>query len=255
MLSFAFIITIAALSQTATTVAIPSTTESSKLNIIAAAKQARKAFDEGITAKNAGDFSKAEKLFSVVVNLIPSWALAHLELGIALISKNPKDPRAIAAFEQAVNLDSNNARAHFELGSAYQQQNRLDDAVRELLLALEKRTNQIDTMILLASVYSQNNNSDKAIEIYHQILQNKPGHVGALAAMSVCYENLGKLDRAEAALVTIARLHPSVLYHRYRLAEFYERIGEYDKADKIYYELELIDPRQRKMRKLPKARR
>lgn len=219
------------------------------------AEQARLAFSDGLIALESGDFLRAEARFLEASRLVPDWALAYLQLGIARLGQDPEDQRGLANLEQAVALDGDNARAHFQLGLTYEHLGRLDDAVRELRSAVSKRPNLTDARLALASMLATSGSDTQAVEAYTEILSQDPGHVGALAAIAVCYERLGQVELAETALLTIARLYPAVPYHRYRLAEFYERIGAHDKADKVYSELEVIDPRQRKMRRLPNAKR
>jgi tetratricopeptide (TPR) repeat protein len=214
------------------------------------AEQARRSFSEGLEALEHGDPATAADCFATATAIVPSWGLAHLELGIAHSTLDPADPRVAAELESAVALEPENPRARMHLGLAYQRLGRLTDAARELRAALARRADLIEARYALAGVLADQGDDAGAIAEFLAVLDRTPNQVGCLAPLAALYERAGQAPLAEAALIAITRLVPAVPYHRYRLAEFYDRTGAREKARHVYSELEALDPRQRKMRKL-----
>lgn len=68
--------------------------------------------------KNKGDAQQAEALLEKALQLDPTMADAHLELGI-IYSARKHFPHAIAAFEKAIAIDTRMEEAHYRLAQAY----------------------------------------------------------------------------------------------------------------------------------------
>lgn len=214
------------------------------------ADEARKAFDEALAAREAGDLAAAMHGLERATLLVPEWGLAHLELGVTRLALDPDDAGGVRSLEKATELEPQNPRAHLSLGLAYQRANRLHDAARELETALARRPDLYEARYALAGVTAAGGDAPKAIALYREVLAMRPDDVSSFAALAELYEKSGDLGAAEASLVAIVRLLPTQAYHRYRLAAFYERIGRRDKAQQVFGEIETMDPRQRKMRRL-----
>jgi tetratricopeptide (TPR) repeat protein len=213
-------------------------------------EQSRRAFDEALAALRLGDLAAAVRGLETAVRLVPDWALAHLELGIARLTVDPQDGRAVVELESAVRLAPGNPRARLQLGLAYARQGRAAEAQASLRAALAARADLLEARYALAECLADEGAWPEALAEYRQVTARDPGNVGALAGLASAAERAGDLAAAESALVGITHLLPAVPYHRYRLAEFYERTGQAAKATRIYADLETADPRQRRLRKL-----
>jgi tetratricopeptide (TPR) repeat protein len=211
---------------------------------------ARAAFDGGLAAVEQGDLTGARERFASAYRLAPDWSLAALQFGMAAFAKDPEDSEALDALERAVALDPQNPRAHLQLGIIYEHARRSGDAVREYRAALARRGEWLDARFRLAGALAESGEPEAAIGAYEAVLAADGQHLGALSALAELNEKVGRLDAAELALLTITRMLPAVAYHRYRLANFYQRTGQAAKAERVFVELEELDPRQRKMRKL-----
>jgi Tfp pilus assembly protein PilF len=91
----------------------------------------------------ATDLSKVESMLRTAVDLDPTFAKAHLQLGV-LCSEEKRDSEALQEYEKAVKLDPDLADAHYRLGQALL---RRGDAVRgekELKISSELHTHQSD---------------------------------------------------------------------------------------------------------------
>jgi tetratricopeptide (TPR) repeat protein len=150
----------------------------------------------------------------------PEGALALLR---SVLSKNPKDPKAlflmglsydrkkmhheaVAALIQVTELSPSFAGAHFELGVCYRQLGDLPKA-----LASYERTLELDASNMLAAYNSglilfEANRIDEALARFEQALALKPGDADVLEMAGRCYIHQGKfqtaverLERARAA--------------------------------------------------------
>ncbi len=214
------------------------------------AKKAREAFARGSMAFETGDFPAAIESFTIAAGLVPDWALAHLQLGIAQRTLDQGDAAGLASLERAVALDATNARARLELGLAYAHMHKYDEALSELMAARKLRPRMPEIIFAYAETLAKSGKLDAAIEAYYDLLARSPGHVGALLGLATSFERQGLIERAEAAWLTLTRLYYKVAYHRYRLAEFYERVGRPEDAARVFSALEKQRPRKRKMREL-----
>ena len=213
--------------------------------------EARAAFARGMSAINAGKVDVAREAFSRAAELAPEWGLAFLEWGIVEASVDPKSALALECLKKAAALNPGNPRVHYQLGLLYEQQNKLDDAVRELKSALALRSTMRDARYRLAQVLVQAGANDEALTTFQTLIAEEPGHTGALTAVAELYEAQSKLAEAEEALLSLTRLQPQVAYHHYRLGQFYERTGNAKKAKQSFARAEALDPRpKRNMRQL-----
>lgn len=218
--------------------------------------EARKSFRAGMQALEAGNPLAAAEAFETAAKEAPSWALAHLQWGIALQLYHPESARVNKVLEHAVELDPENPRANFALAKAYLRVSRQRDSIRTLEKTLALRDDYPDARFLLARTLANIGENTRAIEEMVRVLRREPTNTGAMITLAELYEKERRLKDAEAMLLRIAQLHPSGAYHFVRLAKFYERIGDETKAADARAHAEVVDPRpKREMRPLRRRRR
>src|SRR5579883_2208027 len=84
----------------------------------------------------SGDYEKAGKQYSKIINLAPGNAEGYLGAGRIRVLRGDRK-QALIYFEKATKLSPQSAEAHFELGSNQLVLGKLQDAVRELALAYD----------------------------------------------------------------------------------------------------------------------
>jgi tetratricopeptide (TPR) repeat protein len=120
-------------------------------------------FRQGAHDMNAGNAAAAEGDFRQAIALDPSFAPAHLDLGLALL-KQGKLLDAIASIRKSVELDPTSPGAHLFLGIAEYQSHHEEDAINDLHLALKEDPKNIQTLTWLGIVELNTGHPEKAVE-------------------------------------------------------------------------------------------
>ena len=129
----------------------------------AATDQMQNLFRQGAQHMNAGDAAAAEADFRQAIALDPSFAPAHLDLGLALL-KQGKLLEAIASIKKSLEIDPASPGAHLFLGIAEYQSHHEEDAISDLNLALQEDPKNIQALTWLGIVELNNGHPEKAIE-------------------------------------------------------------------------------------------
>jgi len=86
-------------------------------------------FQEGVRLSNAGEYQKALSVYTQIISADPSYAAAHLGLGIAYINlKKPED--ALPPIRRASELNPRNRKAFFILARLYERAEQRTNAIR-----------------------------------------------------------------------------------------------------------------------------
>lgn len=129
----------------------------------AADSQMQNLFRQGAHDMSTGNAAAAEADFRQAIALDPTFAPAHLDLGLALL-KQGKLLDAIASIKKSLQLDPASPGAHLFLGIAEYQSHHEDDAVSDLNLALKEDPSNVQTLTWLGIVELNNGHPDKAVE-------------------------------------------------------------------------------------------
>ena len=89
--------------------------------------QLQSLFREGAEQMHVGNASAAEAAFRKATEMDPSFAPAHLDLGLAELRQG-KLPEAITHFSKVIQLRPSDPEAHFNLGFAYLNNHQPADA-------------------------------------------------------------------------------------------------------------------------------
>jgi Flp pilus assembly protein TadD len=126
------------------------------------ADQMQNLFRQGAQHMNAGNAAEAEADFRQAIALDPSFAPAHLDLGLALL-KQGKLLDAIASIRKSLELDPASPGAHLFLGIAEYQSHHEEDAISDLKLALKEDPKNIQALTWLGIVELNNGHPEEAI--------------------------------------------------------------------------------------------
>jgi serine/threonine-protein kinase len=131
---------------------------------------------------------------------------------------------AIAAGRRAVELDSALLVTHFMLGTVYLQANRLPEAVRELEIAGQLDTANVQTLGLLGFAYAKSGNTRRASAMARDLEQRVGRTGGAAAAAARVYLGLGDNGRALTMLERAAADHDSFFSSESMSESFFDPI-------------------------------
>ena len=108
-------------------------------------------FREGAEQMHAGNAAAAETAFRKATELDPSFAPAHLDLGLAEL-KEGKLIEAVASIRKSLELDPSSPGAHLFLGIAEYEGNDRDSALADLHLALKEDPKNVQALTWLGIV-------------------------------------------------------------------------------------------------------
>jgi len=232
--------------------------------------QLQSLFREGAEQMHAGDAAAAEVAFRKATELDPSFAPAHLDLGLAQL-KEGKLVEAIASIEKSLKLDPASPGAHLFLGIAEYQSNDSEAALRNLHLALKEDPNNVQALTWIAIVELNTGHPELASEPLDRASELAPKDENVLdyrvqAHMAVAkqsYTALYKLDPASWRLHRLnAVIDAQADDHKGAIAEYqlaiklapndpelyeglgweYRKLGQADEAAKAFTEQLKLSP-------------
>ncbi len=204
---------------------------------------------------NRGNTDEAIEECLLALEINPSYAAAHIDLGAAYNKKGLMD-RSVDHFIMALQLKPSSWEAHYGLGLTFLKMGRLDEAIEHLNTSLRlnpaqdanayyglgqayKAKGLIDEAIVqyemvvklaptaaahnnLGTLYDSKNMFDKAIEQYEAALKKQPDFVKAYHNLGIAYAKMGLFDRAVENLEHAVRLNPDDQGLRRSLEKVYE---------------------------------
>jgi len=178
-------------------------------------QQAQKFQAEGLRELNAGKSAEAVKAFTAAVEL-DGFSANHMYLGIGLAASG--DLKAgIHEITTAVELEPSNALAHVNLGSLYLQGGQDYLAKAEFEKALQTNPWLPEAHNNLGLVLSKANQADQAVEHFRLAADLNPQYVEAVFNLGLCERALGRLEEALAAFRRAAALAPNNAKVQYAL--------------------------------------
>ena len=172
-------------------------------------------------------------LWEDVVKKSPYKARPHYNLGGAYEEQGRLDD-AVREYQTAINLKPDYALAHYNLGVVYQKQGRLDDAVREYQTAIKLKPDYAEAHNNLGVAYQKQGRLDDAIKEYQTAIKLKPDYADAHNNLGVAYQKQGRLDDAVKEYQTAIKLKPDYADAHNNLGVAYQKQGRLDDAIKEY---------------------
>ena len=235
-----------------------------------------KAYAEGKSPVDKGDFALAISSFSEAVRLDPKFALAYHGRGVAYwwkgeydkaiadyseaIRLNPKDAEAyygrgvangskrdnekqIADYNEAIQLNPVYAEAYNGRGIAYGKKGEYDKAIADYNEAIRLDQRYAEAYCNRGSAYGSRGEYDRAITDCTQAVRLNPKLAAAYCGRGVHYSSKGDYDKAIADLTEAIRLDPKYSTSHYNRGVAYAKKGEQDKAVHDYTEAIRLDPK------------
>jgi len=167
---------------------------------------ARRLSRQGLEAMHAGQWDVAEDLFSDALELTAADERAHWGLAEALWQRGEKQA-ALKHMEEAVRLSASDPRLMQRLGKMYLDLNRVADADRQSLAALQADRQSAEVWGLRGDCLVKLGDHDGALAAYHQALALKPDFPDVQLEIAELYRQQERYDRL---LATIDRLQDTV---------------------------------------------
>ena len=207
----------------------------------AAQEAADRLIAEGNRAENQGQLMEACEQYRAAVQLAPTYAPAHLNLGIGLEAVGDTDA-AINAYEAARQLAPGNAYASYNLGRLRYAHGALPEAEQLLLSALDHKPEFPEASVTLAHVFSAQGNLGAAVSALETALGHRPDDVSALCTYATVLGNLGKLAEAESLLRRATAVGSGSARTTHLLGNLLAEQGKWEEAASCYQNALATDP-------------
>lgn len=155
---------------------------------------------------HAGQWDVAEDLFSDALELTAADDRAHWGLAESLWQRGEKQA-ALKHMEEAVRLSASDPRLMRRLGKMYLDLDRVADADRQSLAALQADRQSAEVWGLRGDCLVKLGDLDGALAAYHQALALQPDFPDVQLEIAELYRQQGRYDRL---LATIDRLQDTI---------------------------------------------
>ena len=185
---------------------------------------------------------RAETAFRKATEVDPSFAPAHLDLGLAQL-KEGKLLEAIESIRKSLELDPSSPAAHLFLGIAEYQSSHADDALADLRLALQEDPKNVEALTWLGIVELNSPHPELAVEPLDRAAELAPADENVLdyrvqahmAAARQSYTALFKLDPTSWRLHRLnAAIDAQALDHPHAVEEYQQAIKLAPKEPELY---------------------
>lgn len=137
-----------------------------------------------------GRDDKAAEAWAEVIEIEPTFAEAHFNLGLAL-SITGRYEEAIPEFEKAVNLNPYFVKGYHAMGDALLNLKRYEEAKKQYLKALELNPDDPVVHDNLGRAYFESGDTDKAIAEFRKTIEIEPNYSYAYKSLHDAYQKIG----------------------------------------------------------------
>ena len=161
-------------------------------------------------------------------------AAAVLALGLMTASRNNAFANNIALWEDAVTKAPEKPRPHFNLGQAYQEAQRLPEAVREYEISLAIKPDIHAAYSNLAAIYLDQGQFAKGEEMLLKVTSLSPNFTEGFINLAVLYLRRREADKALEAINRALETNSSSFAAHYNKGEILTMKGDYKAAVESY---------------------
>jgi tetratricopeptide (TPR) repeat protein len=202
-------------------------------------KDPRYQYNVGLFHLNQSDVDNAIKYFVKALSLDTRFYLAYNAMGLAHSMKGRLD-EAIKAYQKCLEINPQFTEAHNNLGTVYQETNQLDKAEAEFRAALQDLTYQNRELAYfnLARLNVLQNRHDEALDNVLKAIQIQPRLAMAYNLRGVIYEKLNNLGDAVASYEQAVKIVPDDVLFNYNLAVAYFKNGDYSLSKETFHKIQ-----------------
>jgi len=154
------------------------------------------------------DWKDSLTLWSKTVISSPNSSVAHGSLGRAYQEQGRLD-EAVRQYNKALALYPGDFKAHYNLGVIYDKQDKLNEAVLNYQKAIEINPKYIDARFNLANIYQKQGLLEKAIQQYRRVIALDPDDFEARNNLGVVYAMQGNLENAVLEWEKVLAIDPA----------------------------------------------
>jgi len=196
-------------------------------------------YNVGLFYLNQNDVENATKYFVKALSLDTRFYLAYNAMGLAHSMKGRLD-EAAKSYLKCLEINPKFTEARNNLGTVYQEMNQLDKAEAEFRTALQDLTYQNRELpyFNLARLNVLQNRFDEALDNVLKALQIRPRLAMAHNLRGLIYEKLDNIVEAVASYEQAVKIVPDDVAFNYNLAVAYFKNGDYSRSKEIFHKIQ-----------------
>jgi len=188
-----------------------------------------------------GDKDKARQELELITKAYPQNAEARFQVGyLAYVDKDYKKSEQI--FGDIYKANPNDTRGLAGMTESMVAENRMGDAIKETLKAIDREPQRRDLKLVLAKYYVRAERYDEAIAIYQTLLTQDPRSADLLFQMAETQRRKGDLNTAVDTFRRCSQAAPSDTVCLTQLGLILDGTGKRDQAKPIYEQILKIQP-------------
>jgi type IV pilus assembly protein PilF len=196
-------------------------------------------YNVGLFYLNQNDVENATKYFVKALSLDTRFYLAYNAMGLAHSMKGRLD-EAAKSYLKCLEINPKFTEARNNLGTVYQEMNQFDKAEAEFRTALRDLTYQNRELpyFNLARLNVLQNRFDEALDNVLKALQIRPRLAMAHNLRGLIYEKLDNVVEAVASYEQAVKIVPDDVLFNYNLAVAYFKNGDYSRSKEIFHKIQ-----------------
>jgi len=204
----------------------------------------RELYNQGHSAMEIGNTSRAIELFNQVLELKPDMLEAHVNLGFCYRIEGDKQ-KQVYHFEQALKLAPDSAEVNYNLGLAYADLRMYPQALEKLNRAVELKPDSKDTYFNIGTnLYKMSKYADAA-KAFEKTVELSPDWLEARLNLGSCKLKIGDIKGATTQFEEATKRNPKSADAYYNLGVAYTKDSRFDEASAAFQKAIDINPGHR----------
>ncbi len=188
----------------------------------------------GICAFNQVSYWRdSETLWRHALAIPPEMAMAHDDLGLALLDKDRRQ-EAVDEFHRAMKIDAEDYGAHNNLGMALADEGQTEEAVAEFRRTIQMQPDFAAAHNNLGSALANAGRTNEALAEFRLAAKLQPDYALAHNNLGRLLAQMGLTQEAIAESETTLKLQPGLVNTRFNLAGLLAQEGKTDEAMEQY---------------------
>jgi len=191
---------------------------------------------------------KAKKYYRKALEVYPDYAVAHNNLGNALV-KSENVAEALKHYQEALRIAPEFSEARSNIATVLAYQGKTDEALGYYQEVLELQPDSAETYYNIGTILADTGDLKEAIEHYQEALDIQPDFARAYAGLGAVAIQQGKIEAALRYYRNSLEILPENAKVHNNIGALLVEMGKLDEALKHYREALRLDPEYAKARR------
>jgi tetratricopeptide (TPR) repeat protein len=186
-----------------------------------------------LTVKQISVWKDSVTLWEYVISKEPVSSIAHNNLGAAY-DKQGRLEDAVREYMMATQINPMYASPHNNLGTVYEKLGRTEDAIKEYMRALQIKPDYAEVHYNMGKLYDKQRRFDIAVKEYLKAIKINPDYAEAHNNLAIAYASVGRIDDAIKEFRAAIKINPGSVKVHNNLGIMYARQGNTEDAVKEF---------------------